>query len=433
MRPGGVGLKRHAPWLAVVLVSASLVVTSAPASAAGTVTITDVASITEGTSGVFTVTRTDATNAEAIVFGLEFGGSASPADVVVTEGDGGADGILNFGAGTPSQTISILAVDDTDGEPGESVTITLASSNDGSTGLPLSTALTALADNGDAGVISFVAASQGTTETDADFTITTDVQRLGGTEGTVQATVGVTGLDISLVGSTVTFADSNATSQTVTITVVGDDEAEPVLPELHAVTLSGPTNGATLGAQTTHTVSITDDDATPAAADDPGYVIAEDTAAPPPPAIAFSTVLANDLDPDGPGGLATAAVLVTGVVNGVLVFDPTDGTFTYQPDPDFDGVDQFTYQASDGTNTSLTTATVTISVTPVPDAPTAVVDVYAMGEDSTLVVPAGIGVLANDLDPDTGDTKSASLPIGLGPANGELSHLPMARSHTHRT
>lgn len=421
MRPGGVGLKRLAPWLAVVLVAASLVVTSAPASAAGTVTITDIASITEGSPAtVFTVTRTDPTNPEAIDFTVTFGGGASGADVTVTEGDAADDGTLDFGAGEEFQTISILAVDDTDGEPGESVTITLTTSDDGSA-LPAAESA-ALVDDGDAGVISFVAASQGTNETDADFTVTADVQRVGGTEGVVEVTAGVTGVDISLVGTTVAFADGEATSQTLSITVVGDDEDEPGPDESHAVTLTNPTNGSTLGAQVTHTVNIADDpDATPAAADDPGYVIAEDTSAPPPPVIAFSTVLANDTDADGPGGLPTAAVLVTDVANGVLVFDPTDGTFTYQPDPDFDGVDQFTYRADDGTNTSATAATVTISVTPLSDAPTAVVDVYDMDEDSTLVVPAGDGVLANDLDPDTGDSKSASLLIGTGPSNGVLT------------
>ena len=416
MRPGGVSSKRLAPWLAVVLVAASLVVTSAPASAAGTVTITDIVSIEEGSSGLFTVSRTGAGSAEAIDFTVTFGGSASAADVVVSESDGVADGTLNFAAGELTQTISLLAVDDVDGEPAESVIITLETSDDVGTTLPGAESVD-LVDDGDAGAISFVAASQDTTETDADFTVTADVQRVGGTEGAVEATLAVTGIDISLVGSTVAFVNGDATAQTVTITVVGDDESEPVLPELHAVTLSNPTNGSTLGAQDTHTVSIvTDDDATPAAVDDPSYEIAEDTTL---VVSVVDAVLVNDTDADGPGGVATVAALVTDVTNGVLVFDPTDGTFTYQPDPDFASADQFTYQAGDGTNTSPTTATVTITVNPLPDAPTAVVDVYAMDEDSTLVVSVADGVLANDLDPDIGDSKSAILETA--PSNGELT------------
>jgi len=55
-------------------------------------------------------------------------------------------------------------------------------------------------------------------------------------------------------------------------------------------------------------------------------------------------VLANDYDPDG---LDLTAILVNNAVNGVLEFN-SDGSFSYQPDLNFFGNDQFTYQASDG-------------------------------------------------------------------------------------
>jgi hypothetical protein len=45
-----------------------------------------------------------------------------------------------------------------------------------------------------------------------------------------------------------------------------------------------------------------------------------------------------------------------------------DGSFTYTPDPDFNGDDSFTYHASDGSLSSAS-ATVSISVTAVNDAP----------------------------------------------------------------
>ena len=50
-----------------------------------------------------------------------------------------------------------------------------------------------------------------------------------------------------------------------------------------------------------------------------------------------------------------------------------DGTVTYTPDPDFHGIDSFTYTVSDG-NGGTDTATVTVTVDPVNDAPDAVDD-----------------------------------------------------------
>ncbi len=77
-----------------------------------------------------------------------------------------------------------------------------------------------------------------------------------------------------------------------------------------------------------------------------------------------SSVLNNDTDVDGD---PLTAILVTDVSNGTLVLN-ADGTFTYTPDPNFSGVDSFTYKANDGTAES-NTVTVTLNVTPVNDAP----------------------------------------------------------------
>ena len=67
------------------------------------------------------------------------------------------------------------------------------------------------------------------------------------------------GVDYTLASGTLTF-NPGVTSQVVNVTVVNDalDEDD----ETVAVTLSAPSN-ATLGAQTTHTYTIADDDATP--------------------------------------------------------------------------------------------------------------------------------------------------------------------------
>ena len=80
---------------------------------------------------------------------------------------------------------------------------------------------------------------------------------------------------------------------------------------------------------------------------------------------AAAGVLANDDDPDSDG---LTAVLGTGPTHDQSFTLNADGSFSYVPDPDFNGQDSFTYQATDGTLSS-STVTVTITVTAVNDAP----------------------------------------------------------------
>ncbi len=68
-------------------------------------------------------------------------------------------------------------------------------------------------------------------------------------------------------------------------------------------------------------------------------------------------VLGNDEDVDGN---PLIALLEAGVSNGTLVLNEA-GSFTYTPDPDFNGTDSFTYRASDGRKASKV-ATVTILI-----------------------------------------------------------------------
>lgn len=104
--------------------------------------------------------------------------------------------------------------------------------------------------------------------------------------------------------------------------------------------------------------------------------------------------LGNDTDVDGD---ALTIDSFTQPANGTLT-DNGDGTFTYEPNPDYNGPDSFTYTVTDG-NGGTDTATVNIDVTPVNDAPDAVNDVDTTDEDT----PIALDVLANDTDID-GDT-----------------------------
>ena len=98
-------------------------------------------------------------------------------------------------------------------------------------------------------------------------------------------------------------------------------------------------------------------------------------------------LLANDTDIDPPTTLT--AVLVTGPSHGTLTLNP-DGSFTYVPDPNYNGTDTFTYAVSDGTTTSAP-VTVTLNV----------------GDDAPLTPGAGR---------DTGGTRVIIEGEGFGPA-----------------
>ena len=136
-------------------------------------------------------------------------------------------------------------------------------------------------------------------------------------------------------------------------------------------------------------------------------------------------VLDNDTDADGN---SLTAAQVTGPAHGSLTLN-ANGSFTYVPAANFNGPDSFTYQASDGTAPS-NVATVSITVNPVNDPPTAANDSYSTAEDTALSVAAP-GVLGNDSDPD-GNALTASLVSGPSHgtltlnANGSFSYTPAA-------
>src|SRR4029450_9216376 len=159
----------------------------------------------------------------------------------------------------------------------------------------------------------------------------------------------------------------------------------------------------------TVTITVTPINDAPVAANDDSYTTPEDTQL----TVASPGVLANDSDVDGD---ALSAILATGPSHGTLTLN-SDGSLVYMPALNFNGVDSFTYRASDGQAQSGI-ATVTITVTPINDAPVAANDdSYTTPEDTQLTVSAP-GVLANDSDVD-GDALSAVL--ATGPSHGTLT------------
>jgi hypothetical protein len=108
-------------------------------------------------------------------------------------------------------------------------------------------------------------------------------------------------------------------------------------------------------------------------------------------------VLANDSDVDGD------ALTVSGVTQGTAGSVSTDSTtVTYTPGLNLYGSDSFTYTISDGQG-GTATASVTVIITSLNDAPVAVADSATTAEDT----PVSVAVLANDSDVD-GDALTVS-------------------------
>lgn len=172
------------------------------------------------------------------------------------------------------------------------------------------------------------------------------------------------------------------------------------------------------------TITVTDANDAPAAVADGPYAASEDTQL----VVPAAGVLANDSDQDGDG---LTAVLATQANNGTVTLN-SDGSFTYDPAPGFNGTDTFTYYANDGTADS-NTVTVTIDVAGSNDAPTANDDAFGpVAEDSTMNITAP-GVLGNDTDPENdplqvsaSDNSSSQGAVVTVNADGSFSYDPTA-------
>src|SRR5262249_30078986 len=123
-------------------------------------------------------------------------------------------------------------------------------------------------------------------------------------------------------------------------------------------------------------------------------------------------VIANDSDADG-DSLSIFSV-TQGTLGSVAI---VAGNITYTPNANVFGNDTFSYTVSDG-HGGTALGNVTVSTTPVNDAPSATPDAYTTAEDTPLTISGASGLLANDSDID-GDTLTASRISG--PSHGNLT------------
>ena len=213
------------------------------------------------------------------------------------------------------------------------------------------------------------------------------------------------GNDSDVDGDSITIA--SVTSGTGGTAVLNPDGTVTFTPNADFNGDADFTYTVTDGDLTSNTATVTVDVAAvndaPVAADD-SLMATEDT----PVTYTAAQLLGNDSDVDGD---SITIASVTSGTGGTAVLNP-DGTVTFTPNADFNGDADFTYTVTDGDLTS-NTATVTVDVAAVNDAPVAADDSLMATEDTPVTYTAA-QLLGNDSDVDGDSITIASVTSGTG-------------------
>ncbi|WP_218933777.1 Calx-beta domain-containing protein [Rubripirellula lacrimiformis] len=244
-----------------------------------TVTISDNDVAVPGTFAIAPATTTVNENANTVTFTVtRSGGTDGTVTVDFATADGTAtagsdyaanNGTLTFADGESSKTITVSITDDsTADEPNETFTVTLSNATGGAALGGVTASTVTIVDNDNTvpvpGVFSIAPETVSVNESDGTATFT--INRSTGSDGAVTvnfATANGTataGSDYTANSGTLNFADGEL-SKTVTVAITDDADDEP--NETFTVSISSATGGATLGAVTTSTATIVDNDATP--------------------------------------------------------------------------------------------------------------------------------------------------------------------------
>jgi VCBS repeat-containing protein len=164
-------------------------------------------------------------------------------------------------------------------------------------------------------------------------------------------------------------------------------------------------------------------------------IAVDDTATTPEDTLVVLDLLANDSDADSS---TLSVVSLSAPLHGSAVLN-ADGTVSYTPDANYFGTDSFTYRTNDGQTDSANVATVSITITPLNDAPIAIDDTATTPEDTAVV----LNLVANDSDVDSSTLSIVSLSAPLHGsavlnADGTVTYTPDANyfgtdSFTYRT
>ena len=244
------------------------------ASSIATVSITD--DDTVASAGALSFTVSTASVAEgagtAVITARRTGGSVGAVTVAYASANGSAtagsdytatSGTLSWADGdAANKTFSVPISDDATTESAETITLTLSNATGGATLATPSTQTLTISDNdGTPGTIGVAATSVTIAENGGSAVVT--VTRTGGSYGSASVNYvtangsAAAGNDYTARSGTLTWASGDAANKTVSIPIANDTLAEST--ETLQLRLSAAT-GATLGASSIATVSITDDD-----------------------------------------------------------------------------------------------------------------------------------------------------------------------------
>ncbi|MBI4238130.1 MAG: FG-GAP repeat protein [Deltaproteobacteria bacterium] len=356
-------------------------------------TINDVA-LAEGNAGSSNATFTVTLSAVS--------GQAATVDYATSNGTatGGTDytivsGSLSFAAGETTKTFNVPILGDTLDEVDETYTATL--SNAANATIADATGAGTITDDDATPTIAFTATTgsggEGTTPGNMELTLSA----VSGRDVTVDYTVSGgtatgSGTDYTLANGTATIT-AGSTTTNIGATIVNDalDETDETIE----VTIANPGN-ATLGANTIHTYTITDNDATP-------------------------TVAVTDVSVDEAAGTATVTVTMTGYSGASVTVDyaTSNGTATAVAD----------YTSASGTLTWTTgqtgdkTYTVTIANDALDEADETITNTLSNAANASISDATGTATITdNDATPTIAFTATTgSGGEGTTPGNMELT------------
>ncbi len=213
--------------------------------------------------GVATITVTRSGGSDGAVsvhYTATAGTATSPADFAATSGT------LNWADGeSGAKTFPVALVSDGLYEGNETVALALdQATGNAKLGATSAATLTIVDDDPPPPVGSVQFSAPAVSVAENAGTVQLAVTRTGGSAGAISvsyATVvgsATVGSDFVAKSGTVSWADGDVAAKTIAIAIVNDTANEP--SETFSVALSSPTGGASLGATTTESVTITDDD-----------------------------------------------------------------------------------------------------------------------------------------------------------------------------
>ncbi|RLJ20394.1 hypothetical protein DJ031_06220 [bacterium endosymbiont of Escarpia laminata] len=337
---------------------------------AGTLDLNTAAeTVAENAAGglTLTVTRTNGSDGEvSVAYTTADGTALQPGDYSQ------ASGTLTFLHGETSKTIPLTLTDDTTWEPSEDFTVTLSNPVAASLGTQTSTTVTITDDEArNAGTLDLNTATETVAENAAGG-LTLTVIRTNGSDGEVSvayATADATALqpgDYSQASGTLTFLHGE-TSKTIPLTLTNDTTWET--SEDFSVTLSNPV-AASLGTQTSTTVTVTDDDVRNAGTLD--LNTATETLPEGGPAVTLTVNRTGGSDGTVTVDYATADVTASAAsdyqaINGTLTFlnGELSKTLTLNPTNDtaWEMSETFTLTLSNAVDATLGLASATVTIT----------------------------------------------------------------------